>query len=82
MAISGHRSEQSLLHYNTKPSTSQLLHWHQRLSFDIIFFLFGNLRREALIEAPSRDGKESFQRSQRFVSIKKQKSGLCRKICQ
>ena len=25
----------------------------------ILSFLFGNLRREALIEAPSRDGKES-----------------------
>ena len=24
MAISGHRSEQSLAHYNTRPSTSQL----------------------------------------------------------
>ena len=26
MAISGHRNEQSLAHYNTRPSTAQLLH--------------------------------------------------------
>ena len=33
--------------------------WSQRLSFHIIFFSFGNLRREALIEAPSREKKKA-----------------------
>lgn len=32
MAISGHRSEQSLAHYNTRPSTSQLQQWSDVLS--------------------------------------------------
>ncbi|CAH3041028.1 unnamed protein product, partial [Pocillopora meandrina] len=32
MAISGHRSEQSLAHYNTQPSTSQLQHCSEVLS--------------------------------------------------
>ena len=32
MAISGHRSEQSLAHYNTRPSTSQLQHCSDVLS--------------------------------------------------
>ena len=32
--------------------------WSQRLSFNIIFSLFGNLRREALIEAPSREKRK------------------------
>ena len=31
--------------------------WSQRLSFNIIFLSFGNLRREALNEAPSREIK-------------------------
>ena len=32
MAISGHRNEQSLAHYNTRPSTAQLLHCNEVLS--------------------------------------------------
>ena len=32
MAISGHRSEQNLAHYNTRPSTSQLQHCSDVLS--------------------------------------------------
>ena len=32
LAISGHRSEQSLAHYNTQPSTSQLQHCSEVLS--------------------------------------------------
>jgi len=32
MAISGHRSEQSLAHYNTRPSISQLQHCSEVLS--------------------------------------------------
>ena len=32
MAISGHRNEQSLAHYNTRPSTAQLLHCSEVLS--------------------------------------------------
>jgi len=32
MAISGHRSEQSLAHYNTRPSISQLRHCSEVLS--------------------------------------------------
>ena len=39
----------------------QIVPWSQRLSF-ILSFLFGNLRREALIEAPSpREKKASCQ---------------------
>ena len=41
--------------------------WSQRLSFYDIFYLFGNLRCEALIKAPSRE--ISFLGSQRFVPI-------------
>ena len=33
--------------------------WSQRLPFNIIFFSFGNLRREALIKAPSREKKKA-----------------------
>ena len=35
MAISGHRNEQSLAHYNTRPSTAQLLHCSEVLSSHI-----------------------------------------------
>ncbi|XP_068737168.1 zinc finger MYM-type protein 2-like [Montipora capricornis] len=35
MAISGHRNEQSLAHYNTRPSTAQLLHCSKVLSSHI-----------------------------------------------
>ena len=40
-------------------NSCSLLPLPQRLSFNIIFFSFGNLRREALIEAPSREKKKA-----------------------
>ena len=65
-------------------NSCSLLPWPQRLSFNIIFFSFGNLRREALIEAPSREKKKAF--FSRFSALRAKKknirSGSRRKICQ
>ena len=49
---------------NSRPARTNLersisIPWSQRLSFNIIFFSFRNLRREALIEAPSREEKKA-----------------------
>ena len=42
------------------PIAVKAIPWSQRLSFNIIFFSFRNLRREALIEAPSWEKKKAF----------------------
>ena len=48
----------SSVHLRFQTTLLVTIPWSQRLSFNIIFFLFGNLRREALMETSSREERK------------------------